>query len=140
MGSYELLNMVGEGATAISYLAHNEAGQEVLVKRFKTAFYKKENDFKREVNVLCGLVHPQIPQYIDSYVEKVDGRSLPHIVQEFIHGESLDKYLTINRPSMDEILDWLGQLLGILSYLHALRPVPIRMSRLFVVFWLVKLP
>ena len=122
MGSYDLIRVVGEGATAVSHLAKDKNGREVLVKRFKTAFYKQENDFKREVEVLCGLVHPQIPQYIDSYIEKVDGRSLPHIVQEFIRGQSLDVYLKSHRPSQEEILDWIGQLLGVLSYLHALRP------------------
>ena len=122
MGSYDLIRVVGEGATAVSYLAKDESDREVLVKRFKTAFYKEENDFKREVEVLCGLVHPQIPQYIDSYTEKIDGRTLPHIVQEFIHGQSLEAYLKSNRPTQDEVLDWLGQLLGVLSYLHALRP------------------
>ena len=122
MSSYELIRVVGEGATAVSHLAKDEHGREVLVKRFKTAFYKQENDFKREVQVLCGLVHPQIPQYIDSYVEKVDGRSLPHIVQEYIHGTSLEEYFKSHRPSHDEVLDWIAQLLGVLSYLHALRP------------------
>ena len=122
MGQYDLIRVVGEGATAVSYLAKDKHGREVLVKRFKTAFYKKENEFKREVEVLCGLVHPQIPQYIDSYIEKVDGRTLPHIVQEFIHGQSLESYLNEHRVSHDEVLDWIGQLLGVLSYLHALRP------------------
>ena len=122
MSQYELLEIVGEGATAVSYLAQDDNGRTVLVKRFKTAFYRKESAFHREVEVLRTLSHPQIPQYIDSYIEKVEGRSLPHIVQEFVEGESLYSYLQQNRPRMEDILDWIQQLLEILSYLHEIRP------------------
>ena len=122
MSNYELLKIIGEGASAVSYLARDANGQEVLVKRFKTAIYRNEADFNREVDVLRALRHPQIPRYIDSYIEKVGGRSLPHIVQEYIRGVSLDSHLLQHQPTQDENFDWIQQLLGILSYLHALRP------------------
>jgi len=122
VSQYELLNMIGEGASAVSYLAQDEQGAEVVVKRYKTAFYQRESVFYREVEVLRSLVHPQIPRYIDSYIEKIDGRSLPHIVQEYVHGESMALRLKQQRPTEEEALDWIQQLLGVLSYLHALRP------------------
>jgi len=123
MSKYELLSVTGEGATAISHLARTEDGKEVLVKRFKTPLqYQKESIFSREVEVLCGLDHPQIPQYIDHYIEKVDGRSLPHIVQEFIHGEVLADRIMKKPPNHQEILAWLAQILQILSYLHKQTP------------------
>ena len=119
MSKYELLSVMGEGATAVSYLARTEQGKEVLVKRFKTPLqYQKESVFSREVEVLCGLDHPQIPKYIDHYIKKVDGRSLPHIVQEFIHGEVLADRIVETSPNHQEILNWLEQILQILSYLH----------------------
>ena len=106
MSNYELLKIIGEGASAVSYLARDANGQEVLVKRFKTAIYRNEEDFNREVDVLRGLRHPQIPRYIDSYIEKVGGRSLPHIVQEYIRGVSLDSHLLQHQPTQDENFDW----------------------------------
>ena len=122
MAKYDLLRIIGEGTSAVSYLAEDEAKQQVLVKRFKSAIYRNESDFNREINVLRSLQHPQIPSYIDSYIEQIDGRSLPHIVQEFIQGESLQTQLSRQRPTQDQALEWLQQLLGILSYLHALIP------------------
>ena len=68
MSQYELLKLIGEGGSAWSYLAKSPDGQEVLVKRFKTAFYKQEHAFHREVGMLRALEHPQIPRYIDSYM------------------------------------------------------------------------
>ena len=122
MAKYKLVRIVGEGANAVSYLALDEQNRQVLVKRFKTAFYKQESTFKREVDVLRTLNHPQIPAYIDSYVQKVDGRSLPHIVQEYVVGESLDHYIQTRSVTQEEIMGWIEQLLHILSYLHSINP------------------
>ena len=80
MSSYTFKKLVGEGASALSYLAESADGQRVLVKRFKTSIGKRSSDFRREVDVLRGLNHPQIPRYIDSYTESVDGRLLPHLI------------------------------------------------------------
>ena len=96
MGNYRLLKIIGEGSSAVSYLGEGNDGQKVLIKRFKTAFYKDGNHFTREVDVLRALSHTKIPKYIDSYTEKVEGRTLPHIVQEFVDGGTLQEYLGIS--------------------------------------------
>ena len=56
------------GTTAVSHLAKDGNGREVLVKRFKTAFYKQENDFKREVVQIAGMVRVVALPVVDAIV------------------------------------------------------------------------
>ena len=81
--SYEIIKIIGEGASAVSYLAKDANSAMVLVKRFKNPVkYGEDNRWEREAELLKQLQHPQIPTYIDLYIEKIDGRRFPHMVQE----------------------------------------------------------
>jgi formylglycine-generating enzyme len=120
---YTLQKPIGEGSAAVSFLAQDEKGRSVLIKRFKTALFGKTEEYwLREANLLKSISHPQIPRYIDQYVAEVEGRRLAHLVQEFVEGQSLSNQLQKKKFTETEIIHLLADLLQILSYLHSLRP------------------
>ena len=121
MSKYTNLSLIGEGGSAWTYTAQAQQGR-VLIKRFKSSIKRDRIGFHREAEVLKSLSHPQIPRYIESYVEEVNGLALPHLVQEYVVGENLDQYIKSHMLSTEDIWDWIGQILGILSYLHGLHP------------------
>ena len=57
MSNYELLKIIGEGASAVSYLARDANGQEVLVKRLQESLRLKKSkgmQIKKPFLVLAG--------------------------------------------------------------------------------------
>ena len=124
MKCYELLRLLGEGASSVVYLAqHKETGQLVVIKRF---FHSIVHDhWKREIAILSKLQHPQIPKYIETFREKIEGRTLPHLVMEFIEGQDLSQYIQTNSLDLTKISRLLGDILEILHYTHTLIPAVI---------------
>ena len=119
---YVLEDILGEGAFAITYKAKDDHGNIVVVKQFKQAVYSDDQVWKREFALLRSIQHTQIPQYIDHYVAKVNGRSVPHIVMEFCEGEMLGNRIEVKRDTPEDILGYIQQILSILTYLQALAP------------------
>ena len=120
---FELLDILGEGAAAVTYEARDANNRIVCVKRFKTSLQKKETEeFQREIEMLQTLRHPRIPKLYGSYIQKIDGRDILHLVMEKIEGMNLKEWRKIIRPDRFEVLDILLSLLDILVYLHDARP------------------
>ena len=120
---YSTHKILGEGSFAVTFLSEDKNGNPVVVKRFKTPIqHKNENQWAREAQILQDLDHPQIPRYVDHYIEKLDGRRLPHLVMEFVEGRTLSEIYADGGHSEKQILEWIHQLLSVLSYLQALAP------------------
>ena len=124
MKCYELLRVLGEGASSVVYLAqHKESGQQVVIKRF---FHSIVHDhWKREIEILSKLQHPQIPKYIENFSEKIEGRVLPHLVIEFVEGQDLSQYVRTHSLDLPKISTILRDILDILQYTHSLIPAVI---------------
>ncbi|HJT58057.1 MAG TPA: protein kinase [Ktedonobacteraceae bacterium] len=74
-------------------------------------------DSRREMLLLAGLVHPNLPRVYDYFVEN----SRWYFVMDFLEGDTLKDYLKQrkNRPlSAEEIVDSGIQLATVLEYLH----------------------
>lgn len=125
-GTYRLVARLGEGASGVTFRARRlEDGQPVCVKalsfRGLTSF-EAERLFQRETAVLRQLRHAQIPNYIDSF-SSGHGRTLALVlVQDLVDGVDLADEIKARRPSVDQVLDTLDELLSILEYLHGLAP------------------
>ncbi|MEC7987917.1 MAG: SUMF1/EgtB/PvdO family nonheme iron enzyme [Myxococcota bacterium] len=120
---FTILHPIGEGSAAVSFKGEDANGHPVLIKQFKTAVHgDSENRWLREAELLKSIQHPQIPRYIDHYVDNVHQRRLPHLVQEFIQGTPLSKLLSEKRFTTDEICGIVADLLSVLSYLQSLHP------------------
>ncbi len=99
VGKYEVIRVLGKGATAVVYLARDpDADREVAIKLIKfdgniSMSRRLRKLFQTEDAVGRRLTHPNIVQLYDAVVE--DDQA--YIVMEFIEGTSLEQYCAINK-------------------------------------------
>lgn len=100
VGKYEVIRVLGKGATAVVYLGRDpDSGREVAIKLIKfgddnAAMSRRLRKlFQTEDSVGRRLKHPNIVELYDAVVE--DDHA--YIVMEFIEGTSLEQYCAINK-------------------------------------------
>ena len=98
MGSYELLEQIGQGGMGVVYRArHQETGQIVAVK-VMTAESMREpvllKRFAKECSVAARLHHPHIVRGLDFGVEG----ERPYLVMELVEGQSLGQRIRQQGP------------------------------------------
>ncbi len=107
-------------------LAHNEAGETLLVKskqtgvRFVTKCYTAKDllSHTSEGTLLMGLTHPGLPAFMGEY----QNDKMLCVVREYIEGTPLNQYAAPNNLSQAEIISIAVQLTDILCYLHRQTP------------------
>jgi serine/threonine protein kinase len=119
VGAYELLQRLGQGGMATSWLARGADGATVVLKFPDTgqlgdpAVYER---FRREVAIGAAVDHPAIPKALGIG----EDWHHPYLVMEFVEGELLSSVLQregrLPWPRASELL---LQLLDALEYLHA---------------------
>lgn len=100
IGKYEIIRILGKGATAVVYLARDpDTDLEVAVKLIR---FDEENAamsrrlrklFQTEDSIGRRLDHPNIVKIYDAVVEPDQA----YLVMEYIEGTALDSYCAINR-------------------------------------------
>lgn len=98
----------------------SDRGQTKVLKLLKKPILQPL--FEREVATLQNLHHPGIPQVEpDGYFTlTIAGRELHCLVMESIQGTNLDDWLQKHGPiDQATAIDWLGQLVDLLTRLHA---------------------
>jgi serine/threonine protein kinase/tetratricopeptide (TPR) repeat protein len=129
LGKYELLEVIGDGAEGRVYRAACLAsdipgvakGDFVALKRLKSTGHDKEfQQFRRQIDILSKLNHPNIVRYKDSFVwrEKELEEDIHCLVMELLDGQPLKSLLEQNNgglpwPQAREIL---SQTLQALEY------------------------
>lgn len=96
---YQVLCELGRNPLGgrVTYLAHNQTGQPVVIKQFQFAKGRTWDGFKaieREMQTLKELDHPGIPRYLDT-LETADGFCL---VQEYKQGRMLSQLIGCDSP------------------------------------------
>lgn len=119
IGRYELQSLVGEGATATVYKAHDPAiDRTVAIKILKKEFGADKNfssRFQREARSAGAISHPNIVTIYD--VGQVNGH--PYIAMEFLDEESLAHVLAAGKKlPIRRVLSIGIQLAGALDYAH----------------------
>jgi len=120
LGKYELLEVIGDGAEGRVYratcLASDipglKSGEFVALKRLKSTGHDKEfQQFRRQIEILSKLNHPNIVRYKDSFVwrEKELEEDIHCLVMELLDGQPLKSLLEQNNgglpwPQAREIL------------------------------------
>jgi serine/threonine protein kinase/tetratricopeptide (TPR) repeat protein len=120
LGKYELLEVIGDGAEGRVYRAACMAsdipglksGEFVALKRLKSTGHDKEfQQFRRQIEILSKLNHPNIVRYKDSFVwrEKELEEDIHCLVMELLDGQPLKTLLEQNQgglpwPQAREIL------------------------------------
>ena len=111
LGRYELLEVIGDGAEGRVYKASCVSdsvpgvtrGELVALKRLKSTGQDKESQqFKRQIDILRKLNHPNIVRYKDSFVwrEKELEEDIHCLVMELLDGETLKSLLAKNRDGL----------------------------------------
>ncbi len=124
---YRILDILGEGGIAITYLAADlQTGDNLALKVLslrRMNDWKKMELFSRESQILSQLNHPAIPQYIDYFQLETDYDNSFYIAQQLAPGKSLAE-LVENRYYFDESeIRYIAiQILDILIYLHSFSP------------------
>lgn len=85
-----------------------------------------QRQFKREAQILCDLVHPNLPRVIDYFVilDSAGGYGSAYLVMDFIEGVDLQELLERNGGPLleSQVVPWLDQVCDALEYLHSRQP------------------
>lgn len=128
---YKVVRLLGEGGMGAVYLCEDNevAGKVWAVKEMCLKYapnYLQDqavSQFKREVEILATMSHPNLPQishffqFEDNYflvMEYIEGRHLGEVLQE--HGGKLKEC---------DVTSWAMQICDVLDYLHNQTPNPI---------------
>lgn len=126
-GRYQLERELGRGAAWATHLAHDtQTGAAVIVKLLSLALvadWKSLELFNREADVLKGLHHERIPAYVDSFRADLDGEPRFVLVRQYVNGSDLQERVASGWRGTEEQIRGIGrQLVGVVSYIHSLRP------------------
>ena len=113
-GQYRLIRVLGEGATAVTYLVEDTSyGGEFVLKRIKN-IAAVQRYAKAEFNALKGLSHPHLPRIYDVRQPQDDF----HLKLEYIPGSELTYCMDQFRHRPDRIIHLAAALLDALGYLE----------------------
>src|SRR5712691_125404 len=129
VGRYRIMSMIGTGGFGAVYKAQDVRRNDSLVaiKSINLHHLSPEqiieatDTFNREVRLLTGLEHPNLPRIHDHFTDPEHG----YLVMDFIEGETLEEYLSHTREGYLPVAKVLAigmRLCTVLDYLHAQHP------------------
>ncbi|PIN70603.1 hypothetical protein COV93_00810 [Candidatus Woesearchaeota archaeon CG11_big_fil_rev_8_21_14_0_20_43_8] len=119
--------VLGSGGQAVTFLAtHVPTDTKVALKQSRPyGSSRKELELMvREADVMKTLHHPQIPSYVDSFLDEtqntLQAEARFYLVTEFVDGQTLEDYVSHNgRLSSEECRSVAISVLAPLSYVHS---------------------
>lgn len=121
-GRYEILSVLGTGATGTVYLARHLKLKTFRAVKCLSKTCSMPSSIFSEATLLENLRHPGIPIVYD--VEEDD--AYIYIIEEYIQGESLEDILLQQKSVSQEYMIQIGvQICEILTFLHNQTPFPI---------------
>lgn len=129
-GRYRIINQVGTGGYGAVYRAQDTLADDkaVAIKAIHLRGLKPQeaieatDTFNREVSLLTGLAHPNLPRVSDHFTDAAHW----FLVMDFIEGETLEDYVRhttrTGQLPLSEVLDIGIQLCTVLEYLHTRQP------------------
>jgi len=125
---YEVEKQLGRQSGRWTLLATDQATGMPVILKMVTIDDDLHPDifrlFEREVNILKSLDHPSLPKHLDYFeIELPKQNKALVLVQSYIEGISIDKYLQKGRTFNEEETQKIGRaILRILVYLHNNEP------------------
>ncbi|WP_145410338.1 serine/threonine protein kinase [Paenibacillus xylanexedens] len=125
-GRYRIVSVLGIGGMSRVYKAEDLKlpGKFWAIKESITSV-SYEGSMEAEATLLTSLRHPRLPQIVDFFVPDEEGYT--YLVMEYIEGETLSEYFKKckGKIPMEQLTEFILQLLDVLSYLHGLNPAVI---------------
>lgn len=120
--TYELVRPIGDGGMSSVYLAkHKRLGTFWAVKAVSKT-QGIEFNFTAEADILKNLNHPMLPRIVDIF----DEPDMVYLVEDFVEGITLEKYLEKNgRIPEKQLVEWFKALCSVFKYIHGRKPHPI---------------
>jgi eukaryotic-like serine/threonine-protein kinase len=129
VGRYRIIGIIGTGGFGAVYQAQDKRRHDALVaiKSITLRHLSPEqiieatDTFNREVRLLTGLEHPNLPRIHDHFTDPEHW----YLVMDFIQGETLEQYLEHTEGKHLPVAEVLGigmQLCTVLDYLHTRQP------------------
>ncbi|MBI3923920.1 MAG: protein kinase [Armatimonadetes bacterium] len=123
---YRIVRTLGQGGMGAVYLAETTTGEEVAVKEMVIDIrepgerQKAIEQFAREAAILGQLKHRSLVEVRDFFQEG----DRHYMVMDYVDGENLAERLDRgDRPSLQEVRQWAGQLCDVLHYMHSRDPM-----------------
>ncbi len=120
VGSYRLLERLGQGGTSVVYKAESSDGGDTLPVALKLLHEEQSlpeqtrERFEREIKAALKLKHPNLAQIYDWGEHQ--GR--PYLVCELLEGESLRQQMAGQRLSLEQVVAVVEAVAAALGYLH----------------------
>ena len=120
---YEIIAELGKGGMSTVYLAKDKIlGSYWAVKKVVNDGGKGIKAFKKEVELLSGLNHADIPRIVD----RIEYNGNFYVVMDFVDGASLGKKVLAEGPQAEkDVVEWAKMLCDVLEYLHTVKSNPI---------------
>lgn len=120
---YQILLQLGKGGMSTVYLAKDLTLDSYwAIKRIDKRSSIDLEVFKKEVELLASLNHPDVPRIVD----RIENSRYYFVCMDFIDGVSLGKKVKVEgAQSEKDVVRWTKLLTDILEYLHEARENPI---------------
>ena len=119
LGSYRLVQRIGEGGMGVVHLALDPHGRAVAIKVLRPSVAHDDDArarLEREVTSLARVRHPRVAPVIDADLYG----TRPYVVTRYIAGDALDDYVAARGPLTGSDLLRFGRgLVGALEAIHA---------------------
>ncbi|MFQ5420488.1 MAG: serine/threonine-protein kinase, partial [Anaerolineae bacterium] len=119
VGSYKIIEKLGQGGMATVYRAYHEALDRYVAIKVLHAAYKDDEvflrRFTREARVVARLEH----QHIVPVYDFAEHEGYPYLVMRFVEGETLKERMSQGALSRPEILRVAAAVAQALDYAHA---------------------
>lgn len=126
---YRIVSQLGQGGFGRTYLAEalQRFSDRCVLKEFApqvqgaSELQKAKELFEREAGVLHQLQHPQLPRFWELFAADIGGGTgCLFLVQDYVEGQTyFDLFKSGKRLSEAEAIQFICQMLPVLSYIHA---------------------
>ncbi|GCE16444.1 serine/threonine-protein kinase [Dictyobacter kobayashii] len=126
-GRYRIERVLGSGGFGHVYLALDQmTNQQAAIKEYLVTGASGQEQLKHEARVLSQLHHPNLPAFMDSFIER--GRY--YVVLSYIEGEDLTDLIRLTRQRNEvipvpQILSWILSICDGVMFMHSQRPIVI---------------
>ncbi len=120
--TYELVRPIGDGGMSSVYLVKHKRLNTFWAMKTVSKTQGVEFNFTAEADILKNLQHPMLPRIVDIF----DEPEMLYLVEDFVEGITLEKYLEKNGHVPEEqLVSWFKDLCDVFTYLHGRKPNPI---------------